>query len=218
MLRADLHVHTAYSPDSTNTPERIIARCRERGINCVAIADHNTMEGALRLREVAPFKVIVAEEVRTSEGEIMGLFLTEPIPRGLSPEETVARIKAQGGLVSVPHPWDHLRRSTLTAAAFARIADQLDLIEVFNCRSLFRRQNDAALAYALANGLPQAAGSDAHIPYEIGGAFVEVADFEDKDEFLAALRGGRVVGRRATPLVHVASSVTKWRRRLRSQP
>lgn len=213
MLKADLHVHTIYSRDSLISLPRLIARCQERGINGVAVADHNSIAGALRLREMAPFPVIVAEEVRTTEGEVMGLFLTEEIPPGLSPEETVARIKAQGGLVSVPHPWDRLRRSTITAAALRRIAPDLDLIEVFNSRTLLYRHNQGARSLAERLHLPQAAGSDAHIPYEIGGAYVEMEEFEDKEGFLISLRRGVIVGKRATPLVHLASTIAKrrWR-------
>ena len=105
MIKADLHVHTCYSVDCNTPLQRIVDRCLKIGINCLAVADHNTISGALKLKEMAPFKVISAEEIMTSMGELIGLFLTEEVPKGLSPEETIARIKSQGGLVGIPHPY-----------------------------------------------------------------------------------------------------------------
>jgi len=102
-------MHSHFSPDSDVTPERLVARCEKVGLSCIAVTDHNTVEGALAARKIAPFTVIIAEEVGSSEGEITGLFLQETIPAGLSPLETVRRIKDQGGLVSVPHPFDRSR-------------------------------------------------------------------------------------------------------------
>ena len=109
MLKADLHIHTEYSFDTAMSLESIIARCQKRGVNCIAVADHGPIAGGLRMKEMAPFRVIVAEEVLTPIGEVMGLFLTEEVPSHISLREAVARIKAQGGLVCLPHPLDYLR-------------------------------------------------------------------------------------------------------------
>ena len=108
LLRADLHVHTCYSIDCGTPLERIVDHCLRIGINCIAIVDHNTIAGALKLKETAPFKVIVGEEILTRAGELMGLFLTEEVPKGLPPEEAIARIRSQGGLVGIPHPFGRL--------------------------------------------------------------------------------------------------------------
>ncbi len=213
MLKADLHIHTDRSPDSLTTPAKLVARCLDRGINCLAVSDHNSIEGALAVREIASFPVIVAEEVKTSEGEIIGLFLKEEIPAGLSPEETVRQIKEQGGLVCLPHPFDRVRREPLRSAARERILSEIDIVEAFNARVTFAADNAQARRFAEALGLPMSAGSDAHSLLEVGSAYVEMAEFETPQEFLEALRRGRIVGHRSVPLVHLASTWAKLRRR-----
>ena len=214
MLKADLHTHTHYSRDCIITPERCVSRCLKLGINCLAVTEHNNIEGALAVQRIAPFKVIIAEEVKTADGELTGLFLKEPVPPGLTPEETIERVKAQGGLVSLPHPFDRIRREPLRAQARERILSHLDVIEVFNSRTTFRSDNEKARRLAEELGLPMGAGSDAHSPWELGTTYVEMPDFEGPQEFLEALRQGRIVGRPANPLVHVISTVGKLRWRL----
>lgn len=214
MLKADLHLHTDRSPDSLIPVARLIQQCVARGIDCVAITDHNTIDGALAAREMAPFKVIVAEEVKTSEGEIIGFFLSKEIPRGLSPEETVRRIKEQGGLVCIPHPFDRLRREPLRAAARERVLPQVDIIEAFNARVTFKSDNEKARALAEERGLAMSAGSDAHSLREVGRVYVEMAEFDTPQDFLNALRAGRTVGGLSSPLVHLASTWAKLRRRV----
>ena len=117
MLKADFHMHTRYSPDSDMSPERLVRKCLQVGLNCIAVTDHNTIEGALRVRQVAEFTVIIGEEVGTSDGEVTGLFLNETVPSGLSAVETAKRIKEQGGLVSLPHPFDRFRGGVISTAA-----------------------------------------------------------------------------------------------------
>jgi len=104
LLKADLHIHTKYSPDCNTSLEQIISRCQQTGINCIAVTDHGTIEGALKMQSIAPFVIIVAEEILTPRGEIMGMFLKEGIPSGLSVEETISRIKAQDALVPLMIP------------------------------------------------------------------------------------------------------------------
>jgi predicted metal-dependent phosphoesterase TrpH len=130
MLKADLHIHTEYSMDCSTPLEKIISRCQELNINCICIADHGTAEGALKMQKIAPFRVIVGEEILTTQGEIMGMFLKETIPSGLTPDETVKRIKAQGGLVNIPHPFETVRGSSLKDWCIEEIAKDIDLIEV----------------------------------------------------------------------------------------
>ncbi len=148
MLKADLHIHTKYSMDCNMPLEKIVSRCLKIGINCVAICDHGTAEGALKMRDIAPFPVIVAEEILTPHGEIMGMFLKETIPSGLSVEQTISRIRAQGGLVCIPHPFDTFRSSALTNNIIEEIAEQIDIIEVFNSRALLPQSSAKALAFA----------------------------------------------------------------------
>ena len=185
--------------------EKIISRCGEEGINCIAIADHGTIEGAVKMQEIAPFRVIIAEEILTPQGEIMGVFLKEGIPSGLSVEETIARIKEQGALVNLPHPFDLYRGFRLNSNKLEKLAEQLDLIEAFNARSPFFWTGTKARRFASKHDIPKTAGSDAHSPVEIGKAYVEMAEFNGRDEFLRALRTGKIHGRRSSPLVHLNS-------------
>ena len=205
MLKADLHIHTEYSMDCNTPLEKIINRCLEIGINCIAVADHGTIEGALRLKDIAPFMVIVAEEIDTPHGEIMGMFLTEGIPSGLSVEQTLARIRTQGGLVCLPHPFDTFRQSALDGRIIETIMDQIDVIEVFNARSPLQRDSTKANLFAEKYGIRKSAGSDAHTVSEIGNAYVEMSEFSGRDDFLQALEKGKIMGRRTNPVVHFAS-------------
>ncbi len=162
MIKADLHVHTCYSIDCLTPIERIVDRCLEIGINCIAVADHNTIAGALKLREFAPFKVIVAEEILTPVGEIMGLFLSKEVTQRLSPQETISRIKSQGGLVAIPHPFGRLLPWNTNPLTSAEILSQVDIIETFNSRSPFSDSNARAWKLAKQQGKAASAGSDAH--------------------------------------------------------
>lgn len=194
--------------------EKIVSRCLEIGINCIAICDHGTAEGALRMREISPFPVIVAEEILTPHGEIMGMFLEETIPSGLSVEQVISRIRAQGALVCIPHPFDTFRQSALRSNMLEEIAEQIDIIEVFNSRTLLPQDSAKALAFALKYGIAQSAGSDAHTHYEIGNAYVEMPEFNGKDDFLQALEKGNISGHRTTPLIHFASVWARLKKRL----
>lgn len=212
MLKADLHIHTVYSMDCVLRLEEIISRCLKVGINCLAVADHGTIGGALELRKIAPFPVIVAEEILTPCGEIMGLFLTNEIHSPLPAEEAIAQIRAQDGLVCVPHPFDRARLSALGHKALEDLIPKVDIIEVFNSRSLF--PNSSARAWQLAHkyGLATSAGSDAHTASEIGNAYVEMPEFRGKDDFLESLNRGRILGHKSSPLVHFASTWARLRK------
>ncbi len=213
LLKADLHIHTEYSMDCTTSLQQIIDRCLEIGITCIAIADHGTAEGGLRMKEIAPFSVIVAEEILTPHGEIMGMFLKETIPSGLSAEQTTSRIKAQGGLVCIPHPFDNLRQSALAKGKLEEIVEQIDIIEVFNSRGPFPWASNKAQDFAEKHGILKSAGSDAHTPQEIGNAYVEMPEFNSKDDFLKALAEGKIYGHRSTPFVHFRSMWARVKKR-----
>ena len=218
LLKADLHTHTYFSPDALTSPEKYVQTCLKRGINCVAVTDHNEIDGALAVQKLASFKVIIGEEVESLEGEIIGLFLREEVAAGLSPEETVRRIKEQGGLVCVPHPFDRFRGEHLAEAALMRILPQVDIIEALNARTTLRSDNERAARFAQEHGLAMSAGSDAHSARELGRACVEMPDFEGPQEFLQALRQGRIVGRVSSSLVHFWSRWARLRRRLGWRP
>lgn len=212
MIQADLHLHTTYSGDSRSQLEQIIARCNKVGINCIAVTDHNTIAGAMEMRKIAPFKVIVGEEIHTASGEVIGYFMTQEIPGRLPVAETVRRIKEQGGVVAVPHPFDRLRGSAIQRPALEKILPDVDIIEVLNARSILRRYNTMAGQLARKHGLAASAGSDAHTLGEIGAAYVEMPDFDGRDDFLQALRQGKIMGQVSPRIVHLKSTLAKIRK------
>jgi len=214
LLKADLHIHTKYSLDCDTTLEKIIKRCNELKINCIAIADHGTAEGGLAMQKIAPFKVIVAEEILTTEGEIMGMFLKETIPSGITPREVIKRIREQGGLVNIPHPFETIRGSALKDRVIDEIAQDIDLMEVLNSRSPFPTNSNKARDFAAKHGIPGSAGSDAHTIYEIGNAYIEIPEFNTKEEFLKAMTQCKIYGKRSGVFVHFFSTWVKIRGKL----
>ena len=192
--------------------EAVIAACQKKDLSGVAITDHNTIKGALNLKKIAPFKVIVGEEILTQEGEIIGYFLHEEIPPRLPLEETIKIIRAQGGLVGIPHPFGSFRRSRIKQGALERIINQVDIIEAFNARNIFVKDNHLAMAFAQKHRLVPVAGSDAHISDEIGKAYIEIEDFNDHRHFLNNLKSAKLVTKKSGLWVHV---VTKWIKLLR---
>lgn len=212
MIKADLHIHTCYSVDCLSPLKRIVACCLELGINCIAVADHNTITGALKLKEIAPFKVIIAEEVLTPVGEIMGLFLSEAVPRGLSPQETISRIRSQGGLVGIPHPFGRSLPWNVNPLTSTEILSQVDIVETFNSRTPFSNSNARAWKLAKEHGKAASAGSDAHTLGEIGRAYVEMPEFDGPDDFLNSLAQGKIFGQKSSYLAHLASTWAKIRK------
>jgi predicted metal-dependent phosphoesterase TrpH len=212
LLRVDLHVHSSASFDCKCEPERVAARCRRLGLGPVFLTDHDTIEGAVRLLELGIGQVVVGEEVMTSEGELIGLFLSGPVRSGLTPKEAALEIKSHGGLVYLEHPYDQHRRH-LTEAGIEAIADLIDIVEVFNGRS-DEKANRLAEDLRDALGAAPGAGSDAHLLAEIGSVYVEMEKFEGADDFLAKLRRSTIVKhRRKLLLAAEALSQLKIRRR-----
>lgn len=213
-MKCDLHMHSYRSSDGNMSLDTIIQTCQRRGIDCIALTDHNQLGAALELQKVAPFAVIAGEEIKTTHGEITGLFLQEEIPGGMSPGATAEEIRRQGGVVYIPHPFDRVRKSVLARDALLEIVDLVDVIEVLNARITFKRDAMAAERFAIEHGKLMGAGSDAHVRWEIGGAYVEVAEFEmGRNGFLQALSQGTIHGKLAWPGVHLASSFNKWWRK-----
>ena len=212
LLKADLHVHTKYSMDCNTPLERLITRCNELGINCLAIADHGTVEGALKMQEIAPFTVIVAQEILTHQGEIMGVFLKHTIPTCRSALEAIERIRAQDGLVCIPHPFDTFRGLRMKRHEVESLAGEIDIIETFNARSPLPWPTTKATAFADKHGIAKSAGSDAHSASELGNAYVEMPEFEGKEDYLQALAKGKIKGFRSNPLVHLNTIWAKIKR------
>ncbi len=179
----------------------------------MCVTDHNTIAGALAMKEVSDLPVIVGEEILTDEGEIIGLFLHERVPPHRSAVETVRAIKAQGGLVYIPHPTDPLRRA-LRPDALERVRDQVDILEVFNARSLRAASNRAALALAERMSCARVSASDAHTVGEIGRSYVACAGFTSSADLPLALASGVLHCRRSAPTVHLWSRYAAVRHRL----
>jgi len=217
-----MHTHSEYSPDSRTPLAAQAIALKSAGIDVVCATDHNTIEGALRLREMNAdgLRVIIGEEVSSRDGEIIGLFLEKPIPRDLSAEETIARIKEQGGIVSVPHPFSRNRLYHLKRSALERVWQQIDCIEIFNAREAFAADNRRAEAFAKERNIPGAAGSDAHRLSEVGRAWIEVDQFTGAGDFVQALRAGSVHGRLTGSAIHLATRYDvfrKWLARRRTK-
>lgn len=228
-MKFDLHMHSHHSRDCTIPTAEVIRICQRRGMHGIAITDHNSLAGGLEGAALAPpgFIVIPGEEVKSSEGEIIGLFLSEEIPGDLTPEETASRIRAQGGVVIVPHPFDPLRRSPLKTSALERLVDAglVDAIEILNARMALKSHNLRGAEFAAQVGLPGTAGSDGHSRPEYGHAWLEIAPFTTADEFLANLSAATIGGNLSPFFVHLLSTVAKrrkklarWRAERRGQP
>lgn len=213
-LRVDMHLHTSRSFDSLSDPDEVVRVAVARGLDRICVTDHNEISAALELKERYPDRVIVGEEVKTAEGvDIIGLYLRERIPKGTPARETCEWIRAQGGLVYVPHPFAGGKGGG--GAILPRIEDLVDAVEGFNARIHRRSLNEKAVAWAAERGLALGAGSDAHTLREVGRGYVELPDFEDEPRaFLAALRAGRIHGRLSSWLVHLGSTYAKIRKRL----
>ena len=192
-MLVEIHMHTEHSHDGVNRFEDIERIGAERGIGAFAVTDHDTIEGAVRLRDRGKVGVIVGEEISTAFGDVIGLFLEKPIPPGLAPEATMDAVHEQGGLVYIPHPFDRKRKSRLFREAIDRCIDRIDLFEVWNGRVCHQPDNERAARYAREHGLIAAYGSDAHKPRELGRVLMEVEEFDGAGSFRAAVRSGRAL-------------------------
>ena len=194
-IDVDLHMHTDHSHDCATPVEVLLATAREQGLGAIAVTDHNEVSGALEARDKAAefgVKVIVAEEVKTADqGEVIGLFIEERIPRGMTLAETVAEIKRQGGLVYVPHPFDRMHAVPDYEHLLA-IVEEVDAIEVYNPRVAIGSFNEEAERFAAKYRILAGAGSDAHVAPGLGSVRVRMADFDGPDEFLEALREAEI--------------------------
>ena len=216
----DLHCHTSVSFDSLADPVKVARTAAARGLTHLAITDHDRIEGALRARDAAPpgLTVIIGEEVKCAAGDLVCVFLEEPIPPGLPPAETIARARAQGALVGIPHPFDKYRNSTGQAEAeLEAIAGLVDWVEAFNARVVFREGNERAAAFAARARLPGVAVSDAHSLLEVGVASTRLhGDPSTPDGLRAALaRAADLRPGRATYFARGVTPLAKLVNRLR---
>jgi predicted metal-dependent phosphoesterase TrpH len=206
LIEVDLHMHTDHSPDCATPVDVLLETARDRGLGAIAITDHNEVSGALEARKIAErmgdIKVIVAEEVKTAEqGEVIGLFLEEKIPRGMTMAETIAAIRAQGGLVYVPHPFDRFH-SVPDYEHLLDIVEEIDVLEVFNPRVALTAFNEEAERFARKYRIVPGAGSDSHVAQGLGSVRVRIHDFDGPEEFLEAMRDADIT-RKHKNLVYV---------------
>jgi predicted metal-dependent phosphoesterase TrpH len=196
LIDVDLHMHTDHSHDCATPVEVLLSEARARGLGAIAVTDHNEISGALEARRKAQgtgLRVIVGEEVKTAgQGEVIGLFLEEKIPRGMTLEQTIAEIRRQGGIVYVPHPFDRLH-SVPDYEHLLAVLDDVDAIEVFNPRVAISEFNEEAARFAAKYRIPAGAGSDAHVPQGLGSVRIRMRDFSTPEEFLESLRDADIV-------------------------
>jgi predicted metal-dependent phosphoesterase TrpH len=194
-VRVDCHLHTVASGDANLTLAELADRAQATGLDVVFVTDHNVTEAAMAAtqRDLG-VRIIVGEEIRTPDGDVIGLFLTERIPYVLPLAEVTSRIRAQGGLVYAPHPFDLIRSSTGRVLPALCRQGEVDVIEVFNAKIEDPALNERAAELARAYGLPGGAGSDAHDAAGVGAAYLEMPDFDGPASFLAALADATVTG------------------------
>jgi predicted metal-dependent phosphoesterase TrpH len=218
---ADLHTHSRASFDSLASPAALVRAAARHGLTHLAITDHDRIDGALEARDraagIAPeLTVIVGEEVRTTDGDLICLFLDEAIPPGLPADETIARARAQGALVGVPHPFDRFRGSLLRDTRLERLADAVDWIETHNARVALGKGNQLAAEFALEHGLPGIAVSDAHSSFEVGVAYTALdGDPSTAAGLIAALATAELVTGRASMYVRLLTPLAKVIQRAR---
>jgi predicted metal-dependent phosphoesterase TrpH/glycosyltransferase involved in cell wall biosynthesis len=200
-IHVDLHMHTDHSPDCATPVDTLLDTAKRVGLGAIAVTDHNEISGALAARERANgIKVIVGEEVKTADqGEVIGLFIEEKIPRGMSLQETIAEIRRQGGLVYVPHPFDRMH-AVPDYEHLLDVVEQIDAIEVFNPRVAFAAFNEEAARFAAKYRIVAGAGSDSHVAQGLGSVKIRMRDFDGPDEFLESLRDADIVRKRQSLL------------------
>ncbi len=213
LLKVEFHCHTIYSLDCLVRPKDLLDVCRKRDIDRIVITDHNTIDGALEAKQLDPERVIVGEEVRTQEGELLAVYVKELVPRGLPAAEAIARLKDQGAFISVSHPFDKLRGKYWSIPDLMKIIDLVDAIEVFNSRCFPPIYNRRAADFATAHSLSGTTGSDAHALYEVGRSTMFLPFFDDAESLRASLPKAKIESRLSGPWVRISSRYAALRKR-----
>lgn len=213
IYKVDFHCHTSYSKDSLTSPTDLVRACHRKGLGRVVITDHNTIAGALIAQRLDPEMIIVGEEIKTTRGEILAVFVAQEIPRDLSPQETIKRLRDQGSFISVSHPFD-IRSGAWALEDLLEITPLVDAIEIFNARCMKWGANQEALQFALEHNLPGTAGSDAHAAFELGAAWVELSKFENTDKLQEVISRGKIKGRLSPFWVHFVSRYARMRKKV----
>lgn len=214
VVRLEFHCHTIFSKDCLVLPERLVQCAMEKGIDRLVITDHNTIAGAVLAREKYPERVVVGEEIMTTQGELLAAFVSAEIPAGLTPQEAIARLRQQGAFISVSHPYDVHRKGGWREPDLLEILPLIDAIEVFNSRCTEPRHNVMAQRFADLHGLAGTVGSDAHTCWELGRATQLLPPFETAEELRRVIRQAAYTTRWSPPWIHLTSRYAVWRKRL----
>lgn len=212
-LTLEFHCHTDASKDSLTRPADLIKTARKKGIDRLVITDHNSTRGAVAAHRIDPQLIIMGEEIMTTKGEILAAYVTEEIPAGLSPQETIKILKAQGAFISVSHPFDRLRKGGWLEEDLLEIIHDVDAIEIFNARCMNPLFNVQAQAFAEKHNLAGTVGSDAHAAFEVGTAVMVLEQFEGADGMRNAIRQARYKTRLSPWWVHLFSRYASMRKR-----
>lgn len=214
-ILVEFHSHTNASKDSLTGPEELIAAARAKGIDRLIITDHNTIAGACLAQQLDPNLVIVGEEIMTTQGEILAAYVSEEIPAGLSPQETIRQLRQQVAFISVSHPFDKMRSGGWRESDLLEILPLVDAIEVFNSRCMLPRFNRAARRFAERHNVPGTVGSDAHAAFEVGRSLMRLDPFEGPDEMRNVIRRGVPQTRWSPPWFHFSSRYATIRKGMR---
>ena len=201
----EFHCHTNASKDSLTSPRDLVDTCRRKGIDRVVVTDHNTIAGARAAQALDPELVVVGEEIMTTQGEILAAFVSEEIPRGLTPRETIRRLQDQGAFISVSHPFDRWRRGGWREENLLAILPQVDAIEVYNSRCMLPRFNREARRFAEKHKLAGTVGSDAHAAFELGRSLLVLDPFEGPEGLRHVIPTGKQKVRWSPPWFHFSS-------------
>ena len=204
-MAVEFHCHTIYSKDSLTRPRDLVEACRRKGIDRVVVTDHNTIAGARAAQAIDPERVIVGEEILTTHGELLAAYVTEEIPRGLTPRETIRRLRDQGAFISVSHPFDRWRNGHWQEEHLLEILPEVDAIEVYNSRCMLPGFNEEARRFAEKHGLAGTVGSDAHAAFELGRSRLLLEPFDGPEDLRRVLRKGRASVKWSPPWVHFTS-------------
>jgi predicted metal-dependent phosphoesterase TrpH len=206
LLRTEFHCHTIFSKDCLVQPKKLVKTCKRKKIDRVVVTDHNSIEGALRCKELDPDRVIIGEEIMTTEGELLAAYINKEIPQGLPPMEVITRLREQDAFISVSHPFDTHRNGHWSEVNLIQILPYVDAIETFNSRCMLPRFNHKAQEFAVEHGVPGTYGSDAHTGFELGRGNLLLPPFDDAKSLKIALKNAVVpkiiLG---TPFVHFTS-------------
>jgi hypothetical protein len=213
MLSVEFHCHTHYSSDSLVKPADLVEKCRQRGVDRVIITDHDETAGALEAQNIDPQRVIIGEEVMTTQGELLAAFVKERLPSGLEPMEAIAQLRHQGAFISVSHPFDNTRSGSWQPEHLLAIAPYIDALEIFNSRCITTQANQRAHEFATKNRLAGTVGSDAHTLRELGRALLILPEFHDADSLRKVLPLAEYKTRLSSPFIHLTSRWAVWRKK-----